>query len=128
MNLDELKDLAEVLTAIADGAEWECKWSADGWGDPLGRDVLYCVKSHIPIRIKPGQEPQHHPEPISLHDDADFLDKCAMAALQGIMASTQHFDENGEMFSFSVTWHEYVAMHAYEAAQAMLKVRKGELQ
>jgi hypothetical protein len=51
MNSTELKALAVVLNAVANGAEWECKWDGNGWGSPLGRDVEYCIVNRIPIRI-----------------------------------------------------------------------------
>jgi hypothetical protein len=52
MNKDELRELAGILLAIANGAEWECYWETDGWGHPVGRDIECCIANRIPIRIK----------------------------------------------------------------------------
>ena len=52
MNKHQLREMAATLLAIADGAEWECFWEADGWGDPLGRDIEYCISNRVRIRIK----------------------------------------------------------------------------
>jgi hypothetical protein len=52
MNKEELRELAGILLAIANGAEWECYWKTDGWGHPVGRDIEYCIANRIPIRIK----------------------------------------------------------------------------
>jgi hypothetical protein len=52
MSADELKRLGETLSAIAEGAEWECQWEEKGWAHPNGRDVEYCIANRIPIRIK----------------------------------------------------------------------------
>lgn len=53
MSREELKELAQTLDLIADGAEWECMWEDGSWNPPLGRDLEYCVGRRIPIRIKP---------------------------------------------------------------------------
>lgn len=55
MNTIQLQTLASTLSEIAKGAEWQCQWEADGWGPPLGRDVEYCLRNNVPIRIAPGQ-------------------------------------------------------------------------
>lgn len=55
MSPRELKILATRLSAIADGAEWECEW-AEGWGPPLGRDVEYCIAHRVPIRLKISEQ------------------------------------------------------------------------
>lgn len=64
MNREDLMELADMLHAIADGAEWECYWKDRededgnvrlGFGHPLGRDIEYCIAKRIPIRIKPQQ-------------------------------------------------------------------------
>ena len=52
MNREELKELAQIIDEIADGAAWECMWE-HGWDHPGGRDVEYCIANRIPIRIKP---------------------------------------------------------------------------
>lgn len=52
MSTDELKQLGDILHAIADGAEWECQWE-ERWGHPNGRDVEYCIANRIAIRLKP---------------------------------------------------------------------------
>jgi hypothetical protein len=52
MNKEELRELAGILLAIADGAKWECYWSLHGWGLPLGRDIEYCIANRILIRIR----------------------------------------------------------------------------
>jgi hypothetical protein len=51
MNAAKLKQLGETLSAIAEGAEWECQWE-DGWAHPNGRDVEYCIANRVPIRLK----------------------------------------------------------------------------
>lgn len=65
MNKSELKKLAGIISAIADGAEWECWWESGededgnpipGYGPPLGRDVEYCIANRIEIRLKDPQE------------------------------------------------------------------------
>lgn len=53
MNAAELKALAHVMLAIADGAEWECLWE-NGWSHPCGRDLEFCISKRIPIRLKPS--------------------------------------------------------------------------
>jgi hypothetical protein len=57
VNRTELKDLAAILSAIADGAEWECFWASDGWGNPVGRDIEYCISHRVPIRLKERGDP-----------------------------------------------------------------------
>jgi hypothetical protein len=52
MNKEELRELAGILLAIANGAEWECYWETDGWGHPVGRDIEYCISNRVRIRIK----------------------------------------------------------------------------
>ena len=52
MNKHQLREMAETLLAIADGAKWECYWSLHGWGHPLGRDIKYCIRNRVRIRIK----------------------------------------------------------------------------
>ena len=52
MNITQLKELASTLDQIADGAEWECKWMLE-WAHPAGRDLEYCLRNNVPIRIKP---------------------------------------------------------------------------
>jgi hypothetical protein len=57
----DLKNLAAILSAVADGAEWECFWECgaqddsireSGYGPPLGRDIEYCIANRIAIRLK----------------------------------------------------------------------------
>lgn len=69
MNADRLKELAGIMAAVADGAEWECHWEDDGWAHPAGRDMEYCIANGIAIRIKsksdaPGNDDggQLHPQ------------------------------------------------------------------
>lgn len=55
---------------------------------------------------------------------ATLRDNFAAAALQGVFAGTQHLDDTGALFSFSVDWYNDVASHCYVMADAMVEARK----
>ena len=67
MNKEELKELAATLIGIADGKAWECMWG-EGFDNPCGRDVDYCLKMRIPIRLKPWSLPPP-PDGMKWHRD-----------------------------------------------------------
>jgi len=58
------------------------------------------------------------------HNGMTLRDYFAAKAMQGVCASDDHCDEDGETFIYEDGYFSDVATHAYAMADAMLKARE----